>query len=284
MSVRLTGKEAAASLNERTKDLCCRLSSQGITPVLCIIRVGENPGDLSYERGAARRCEELGIQCIKQQFSPDVTQEEMMACISSLNSRPDIHGVLLLRPLPRHLDQAAIENALVPEKDVDGMTEGSMAGIYSGKKIGFAPCTAQACLEILDYYGIDPAGKRAVVVGRSLVIGKPVSMLLLNRNATVTVCHTRTADLPSVTKEADLLITAAGRAAMIGEEHVRPGQTVIDVGINVNEEGKLCGDTDYDAVKDIVGAVTPVPGGVGSVTTAVLCAHVAEAASRQALL
>ncbi len=280
MSVNLTGKEAAQTLNEKTKNLCRSLRLKGIVPTLCIVRVGDNPGDLSYERGAVRRCEQLEIDCVKRLFPGDVSQDEMMACIKSLNADPSIHGVLLLRPLPRHLDQAAIENALDPAKDVDGMTNGSMAGVFTGKDIGFAPCTAQACMEILDYYGVNCTGKRAVVVGRSAVIGKPVSMMLLKRNATVTICHTRTADLPSVTREADILVTAAGRAAVIGPEHVRPGQTVIDVGINLNEDGKLCGDTDYDSVKEIVEAITPVPGGVGAMTTAVLGAHVAEAAGR----
>ena len=192
-----------------------------------------------------------------------------------------IHGVLLFRPLPKHLDQAVIENALAPEKDVDCMTDLSMSGVFTGKKIGFPPCTPQACMEILDHYGIDCTGKKAVVIGRSLVVGKPAAMMLVKKNATVTICHTRTVDMPSVAREADIIIVAAGRAGVVGADYVKAGQVVIDVGINVNAEGKLCGDVDYAAVEPIVDAITPVPGGVGSVTTSVLVGHVVEAAMRK---
>ncbi len=175
-----------------------------------------------------------------------------------------------------------IENALDPAKDVDCMTDGSMSGVFTGKPIGFPPCTPQACMEILDHYGIDCTGKKAVVIGRSLVVGKPAAMMLIKKNATVTVCHTKTVDMPSVAREADIIIVAAGRAGVVGAEYVKPGQTVIDVGINVNAEGKLCGDVDYAAVKLIVDAITPVPGGVGSVTTSVLVSHVVDAAAKKA--
>ena len=190
-------------------------------------------------------------------------------------------ALLLFRPLPKHLDQAVIENALAPEKDVDCMTDLSMSGVFTGKKIGFPPCTPQACMEILDHYGIDCTGKKAVVIGRSLVVGKPAAMMLVKKNATVTICHTRTVDMPSVAREADIIIVAAGRAGVVGAEYVKEGQTIIDVGINVNAEGKLCGDVDYAAVEPIVDAITPVPGGVGSVTTSVLVGHVVEAAMRK---
>ena len=188
----------------------------------------------------------------------------------------------MFRPLPKHLDQNLIENALDPAKDVDCMTDGSMSGVFTGKAIGFPPCTPQACMEILDHYGIDCTGKKAVVIGRSLVVGKPAAMMLIKKNATVTVCHTRTVDMPSVTREADILLVAAGRAGVVGAAYVKPGQIVIDVGINVNAEGKLCGDVDYAAVEPIVEAITPVPGGVGSVTTSVLVSHVVEAAAKKA--
>ena len=194
-----------------------------------------------------------------------------------------IHGVLLFRPLPRHLDQSVIENALDPEKDVDCMTDGSMSGVFTGKKVGFPPCTPQACMEILDHYGIDCTGKKAVVIGRSLVVGKPAAMMLIKKNATVTICHTKTVDMPSVVKEADIVIVAAGRAGVIDDSYLREGQTVIDVGINVNAEGKLCGDVDFAKAEPIVEAITPVPGGVGSVTTSVLVGHVVEAAKRKYL-
>lgn len=204
-----------------------------------------------------------------------------MEVIHQVNQDDKIHGVLIFRPLPKHLDEAAVIQALAPEKDVDGITDGSMVGVFAGTKQGFPPCTPQACMEILDHYGIDCTGKKAVVVGRSLVVGKPAAMMLLKKNATVTVCHTRTVDMPSVVKEADIVIVAAGRAGVVDDRYVSSGQTVIDVGINVNEEGKLCGDVAYDKVEPVVKAITPVPGGVGSVTTSVLVGHVVEAAMRK---
>ena len=198
-----------------------------------------------------------------------------------MNKDDNIHGVLLFRPLPKHLNQTEIENALDPAKDVDCMTDGSMSGVFTGKAVGFPPCTPQACMEILDHYGIDCTGKKAVVIGRSLVVGKPAAMMLIKKNATVTVCHTKTVDMPSVAREADILIVAAGRAGVVTKDYVAQGQTVIDVGINVNAEGKLCGDVAYAEVEPIVDAITPVPGGVGSVTTSVLVGHVVEAAKRK---
>lgn len=280
MAKQLLGKEVTASLNERIKAQAARLQEKGVNPTLAIIRVGENPSDISYEKGADKRCETLGVACEKILLPEDVSQEELLAVMDRLNKNEKIHGVLLLRPLPGHLDQSAIENALDPTKDVDCMTDGSMSGVFTGKKVGFPPCTPQACMEILDYYGIDCTGKKAVVIGRSLVVGKPAAMMLIKKNATVTVCHTKTVDMPSVTREADIIIVAAGRAGVVGAEYVKPGQTVIDVGINMNVEGKLCGDVDFAAVEPIVDAITPVPGGVGSVTTSVLVGHVVEAAAR----
>lgn len=280
MAKQLLGKEVTASLNERIKAQAARLQEKGINPTLAIIRVGENPSDISYEKGADKRCETLGVACEKILLPEDVSQEELLAVMDRVNKNEKIHGVLLLRPLPGHLEQSAIENALDPTKDVDCMTDGSMSGVFTGKKVGFPPCTPQACMEILDYYGIDCTGKKAVVIGRSLVVGKPAAMMLIKKNATVTVCHTKTVDMPSVTREADIIIVAAGRAGVVGAEYVKPGQTVIDVGINMNVEGKLCGDVDFAAVEPIVDAITPVPGGVGSVTTSVLVGHVVEAAAR----
>lgn len=280
MAKQLLGKEVTASLNERIKAQAARLQEKGVNPTLAIIRVGENPSDISYEKGADKRCETLGVACEKILLPEDVSQEELLAVMDRVNKNEKIHGVLLLRPLPGHLEQSAIENALDPTKDVDCMTDGSMSGVFTGKKVGFPPCTPQACMEILDYYGIECTGKKAVVIGRSLVVGKPAAMMLIKKNATVTVCHTKTVDMPSVTREADIIIVAAGRAGVVGAEYVKPGQTVIDVGINMNVEGKLCGDVDFATVEPIVDAITPVPGGVGSVTTSVLVGHVVEAAAR----
>ena len=256
MAKQLLGKEVTAALNEKIKANVAELQAKGVNPTLCIIRVGENPSDISYERGATKRCETLGVACEKILLPEDVSQDELLATIDKVNKDDKIHGVLLFRPLPKHLDQAVIENALAAEKDVDCMTDLSMSGVFTGKK--------------------------AVVIGRSLVVGKPAAMMLVKKNATVTICHTRTVDMPSVAKEADIVIVAAGRAGVVGADYVREGQTIIDVGINVNAEGKLCGDVDYAAVEPIVDAITPVPGGVGSVTTSVLVGHVVEAAMRKA--
>ena len=281
MAKLLSGKEVTASLNEEIRKKTELLTAHHITPKLGIIRIGEREDDISYERGATKRCETLGVSYEKFLLPEDVSQEELLATIDKVNKDDSIHGVLLFRPLPKHLDQSVIENALDPAKDVDCMTDGSMSGVFTGKQVGFPPCTPQACMEILDHYGIDCTGKKAVVIGRSLVVGKPAAMMLIKKNATVTVCHTKTVDMPSVAKEADIIIVAAGRAGVVGADYVKPGQTIIDVGINVNAEGKLCGDVDYAAVEPIVDAITPVPGGVGSVTTSVLVGHVVEAAMRK---
>ena len=281
MARQLLGKEVTAALNERIKEDVATLNAKGVKPTLGIIRVGERPDDLSYERGATKRCETLGVEYKKYLLPADVSQEELLKVIDEVNKDENIHGVLMFRPLPKHIDQTLVENALCAEKDVDCQTDASLGGVFTGKKVGFPPCTPQACMEILDHYGIDCTGKKAVVIGRSLVVGKPAAMMLIKKNATVTVCHTRTVDMPSVTREADILVVAAGRAGVVGADYVAPGQIVIDVGINVNEEGKLCGDVDYAAVEPIVDAITPVPGGVGSVTTSVLVGHVVEAAMRK---
>ena len=275
------GAEVNTGLNARVKQDVEALKAQGIAPTLAIVRVGERPDDLSYERGATKRAETLGVAVEKCVLPVDVTQEALLQVIRDINANDKIHGVLLFRPLPKHLDEDLICNTLAAEKDIDGITDLSTAGVFAGKALGFAPCTPAACMEILDHFGVDCTGKKAVVIGRSLVVGKPAAMMLVKKNATVTICHTRTADLPAVCREADILIAAAGKAGMVGADFVRPGQIVIDVGINWNEqEQKLCGDVDFDAVSPIVAAITPVPGGVGTVTTSVLIAHVVEAAKR----
>lgn len=281
MAKLLLGKEVTAALNERIKKNVAALQEKGIAPKLAFVRVGERPDDVSYERGAVKRCETLGVSYEKFVLPGDCSQEELMSTIDRLNKDEEIHGILMFRPLPKHLDEDAVIAALDPEKDVDGITAGSMAGVFMGTNQGFPPCTPQACMEILDYYGIDCTGKEAVVIGRSLVVGKPAAMMLLKKNATVTVCHTRTVDMASVVKEADIVIVAAGKAGVVDETYLSEGQIVIDVGIHVNEEGKLCGDVKFDEAEPIVDMITPVPGGVGSVTTSVLVGHVVEAAVRK---
>lgn len=283
MAKQLLGKEVTAAINEKIRADVEKLTKKGITPALGIIRVGEREDDMSYERGAVKRCETLGVSCKKFLLPADVSEEELLKVLDGVNHDDAVHGVLLFRPLPKHLNEERIINALNIEKDVDGITDGSLAGVFAGKPLGFPPCTPKACMEILDYYGIDCTGKKAVVVGRSLVVGKPAAMMLIKKNATVTVCHTRTTDMPSVVREADIVIVAAGKAKVVDGSYLRAGQVVIDVGINVNEDGKLCGDVNYEEAERIVDAVTPVPGGVGSVTTSVLVGHVVEAAMRKYL-
>lgn len=281
MAKQLLGKEVNASLNERIKEEVAKLQQAGISPKIAILRVGENESDISYERGATKRCETLGVECEKYLLPSDVTEEALLDVIAKVNEDASIHGVLLFRPLPKHLNEEKIINHLNPEKDVDGITDGSLAGVFAGKDLGFAPCTAQACIEILDHYEIDCTGKRIAVIGRSLVVGRPVAMMLMQKNGTVAICHTRTKNMESIVREADIVVVAAGKPGVVDAGFVRPGQVVIDVGIHVNAEGKLCGDVKYDEVESLVEAITPVPGGVGAVTTSVLVSHVVEAAKRQ---
>ena len=223
MAKQLLGKEVTAALNERIKADVAALNAKGVKPTLGIIRVGERPDDLSYERGATKRCETLGVEYKKYLLPADVSQEELLKVVDEVNKDDNIHGVLMFRPLPKHIDQTLVENALAAEKDVDCQTDASLGGVFTGKKVGFPPCTPQACMEILDHYGIDCTGKKAVVIGRSLVVGKPAAQMLIKKNATVTTCHTRTIDMPSVAREGEILIVAAGRAGVVGAEYVSPG-------------------------------------------------------------
>ncbi len=284
MAELLKGAPVAAALLEKSADDVARLKSAGIVPTLAMLRVGCREDDLSYERGAVKRCETAGVAVRSVVLPEEVDQKTMLATIAQLNDDETVHGILMFRPLAKHLDEAACCEAISPDKDVDAATFSSLAGVFANKRIGFSPCTAQACMEILSHYGIELAGKRAAVIGRSLVVGKPVSQLLMTANATVTTCHTKTIDAPAITRSADIVIVAAGRMNAIGPEYFSENQVVIDVGIGWNEElGKLCGDVAFDEVEPLVSAIAPVPGGVGSVTTAVLVSHVVEAALRGAL-
>lgn len=274
------GAPVSAALSERIRADVQALGARGVMPRLAIVRAGASPDDLAYERGASKRAAALGVETETVALPLDVTQERLLDELARLNAAPEVHGILLLRPLPAHIDEAAACNAILPDKDVDGVTNASLAAVFTGAPHGFAPCTAAACIALLDHYGVELAGKRAVVVGRSLVVGRPLAMLLLHRNATVTLCHTRTRDLAAVCREADILVAAAGREGVVGAAHVSAGQVVLDVGIHVREDGTLCGDVAFDEVAPVVAAVTPVPGGVGSVTTAVLLRHVVQAARR----
>ena len=281
MSTLLRGAPVAERLTLDLSRRSAALRHRGVIPTLAILRVGSSPGDLAYEKSAAARCARCGIE-VRRLFWDSAAP--LADAIRAVNADPSIHGCLLLRPLPSHLreTEAAICSRLLPEKDVDGMTDASAAAVYLGRAEGFAPCTAEAVTVLLDHYGIDCAGKRAVVIGRSPVVGRPAAMLLLARNATVTVCHTRTADLPAVTREADILVTAAGAAGSLTAAHVRPGQTIIDVSANWDAaKNTIVGDADESAAS-VVDAITPVPGGVGAVTSTVLMAHVIRAAERAA--
>ena len=288
MAKQLLGKEVTAALNAKLQARAEALKEKGVTPKLAIIRCGEDPSDLSYENGATKRAELIGVAVEKFVLPADVTKEALIAQIEAVNRDDSIHGVLMFRPLPKHLkaDQTEICNKLDPRKDVDCMTDLSNAGVFEGRSdLGFAPCTPQACMEILDYYGIDCKGKNAVVIGRSLVVGKPAAMMLMGKNATVTVCHTRTVDTASIARSADILVSSAGVLGSLTKDFVRPGQIVIDVSINwdpAKKDGKggIAGDAVFEEVEPIVEAITPVPGGVGSVTTSVLIGHVVEAAER----
>ena len=281
MALLLKGKPVADAINDELAPRIEALKSDGVLPTLAIVRVGEREDDLSYERGASKRCETLGLGLKKFVLDADCTQDELMAVIEQVNADTSIHGCLMFRPLPAHLDEEAACAALAPEKDVDGITAGSLYGVFANRAYGFPPCTSEACVRLIEHYDYRLEGARVAVVGRSLVIGKPVSMMLQAKNATVTMCHTRTRDLDAACREADILVVAAGHINTVGANAVREGQVVVDVGINWDADaGKLCGDVDFDAVESIAGAVTPVPGGVGSVTTAVLALHVVEAAER----
>ncbi|MCL2496875.1 MAG: bifunctional 5,10-methylene-tetrahydrofolate dehydrogenase/5,10-methylene-tetrahydrofolate cyclohydrolase [Clostridiales bacterium] len=274
----LSGKEVVAALNEKMRAEVEGLKAAGITPTLAIVRVGERPDDVSYERGAMKRAETVGVAARQFTLPAETTEAELLAVIEQINTDTALHGLLLFRPLPKHIDEEKVRNAISPQKDVDGITDIALAGVFTGSGYGYPPCTAQACLEIFDHYGIELKGKRVTMIGRSLVVGKPLAMMMLARHATVTICHTRTVDMPGVCREAEILIVAAGKAKVVGAEFFAPGQIVLDVGINVDDEGNLVGDADYEAAQSIVEAITPVPGGVGTVTTSVLLKHVIAAA------
>ena len=272
----LKGLPVANAINEKLIEEVKNL--KGPLPRLAIIRVGERPDDCSYERGAVKKMEKVGFRCSTFAFPGDIDNDTFQAEFDKINNDDDIDGILLLRPLPKHLDERSVEERIDPRKDLDGISPMNLAKVFAGDETGYGPCTAEAVIEMLDFAGIDPKGRRATVVGRSLVIGKPVAMMLMKRNATVTVCHTKTADMAGTCKNAEILVAAAGCARMINKDFVAQDAVVIDVGINVDENGNLCGDVDFADIEGRVAIATPVPGGVGSVTTSVLAKHLLKAA------
>ncbi len=279
-AVIMKGAPVAAALCEKAKAKLETLAQGGVQPCLALVRLGERSDDLAYEKGIIKRCGAVGIE-LRQVIMPETVDEsELINELCKLNEDKDVHGILCFMPLPGHINASAVRAAIAAEKDVDGVTEGSAAGVYSGSGRGFAPCTARAVMEMLHFYGVEPEGRRAAVFGRSEVIGRPAAMLLMGENATVTLCHSRTAEPEAIAREADIIVAAVGKAGALGAGYFRPGQTVIDVGINFDAEGKMCGDADFAVAESIVDAITPVPGGVGAVTTAVLALHTVEAAEK----
>lgn len=278
----LKGQSVAEKILDQARKDADRLKKKKIEPLLAIVRLGEKEADLRYEKNAIRTAEKAGVGVRKLILEEKIRQGELEQVLEDLNQDPLVHGILLLKPLPPHLDAERARERVLTLKDVDGSTDGSLAGVFTGSGEGFSPCTAQAAMEILRFYGIDLEGKRCVIIGRSLVVGRPLAMLLLSANATPTLCHSKTRDLADLCKGADILIAASGRLKAYGKEFVHPGQVVIDVGINFDPKtGKIAGDMNDEEVFPLVKAITPVPGGVGSVTTAVLISHVVQAAVRQ---
>lgn len=278
----LKGKPVADAITEKLRLEVEKLSKKGIVPTLAILRVGKREDDLSYERGAMKRCAQVGIEVKQVVLDGDIDNEQFLKKLEELNQDDGVDGILMFRPLPKQLDEEAATRLLAVEKDIDGNTQGSLAGIYANTGDGFAPCTAEAVMAILNYYGIEMAGKKAVVIGRSLVIGRPVAMLLMHKQATVTICHSRSKKIDKISRKADILVAAAGQMQSIDRNYIKEGQIVIDVGIHWDEEAqKLCGDVVTNDVEEVAAAVTPVPGGVGAVTTSILAKHVLEAAIKR---
>lgn len=279
----LDGKKVAEELTIKISEEAKELADKGVIPTLAIIRVGEKPGDISYEKGAVRRAEKAGVSVKHFRFGEDVSTEELMETIRQINRDETIDGVLILRPLPSQVDEGGVCECLDPDKDVDGITSGSMAGVFMDTGQGYPPCTAEACMAILDHYGIDLKGKKVTVMGRSLVIGKPVAMMAMKRHGTITVIHSRTRqeDLEAAGRDADVIIAAIGRPRWVGPDRIGKDQIILDVGINVDDEGHLCGDVDEEAAEERASMRSPVPGGVGSVTTAILMEHVVKSAKKR---
>ena len=277
--ITLKGAEVSAKLKNQVQVMLEKLD--GYVPTAAIVRVGERPDDLSYEKGVIKKIASFGMQAKTFAFPEDISQDLFLEEFKKINADDSIDGILLFMPLPKHMNGKMFEAAIDPAKDLDGIRSVNRAKVFAGEQDGYAPCTAEAVIEVLKAFEIPMAGKRAVVVGRSMVVGRPLSMLFLNENATVTVCHTKTADLKAECKRAEILVAAAGKAGMLDKDYVADGAVVIDVGINVDENGKLCGDVKWDGLEEAASAATPVPGGVGTVTTAVLCKHLAQAALRR---
>ena len=280
MSNLLKGSVVASAITDDLIKRCEALKQNGIIPTLAMLKLGDDEADASYERNAEKRCEKVGIAVKHFNLAKTASKSEVLGLIKQINEDDSIHALLMFRPIYDKELENEVSKLLDPKKDVDSMTPSSLSSVFLGRKEGFAPCTAQACIEILDYYGVDLTGKNVTVIGRSPVVGKPLSMMLQNRNSTVTMCHTKTKELSEISKNAEILVVAAGHPATVKADMVNNNQIIVDVGINV-VDGNLCGDVDFEAVSELVHAITPVPGGVGAVTTSVLAKHVIEACESQ---
>jgi len=280
MAELLKGIDVVNAMKQGLIDKNNELVAKGVVPCLAIVRVGERQDDLAYENGAIKRFDGLGIKVRVFAFPETIAQAEFEAEFTKINDDESVHGILLFRPLPKTLDEGPIKKIINPDKDVDCMCAENFAKVFVGDDSGYAPCTPRGVIELLKHYGIPLAGAKVALAGRSMVVGKPLAMLLVKENATVTICHTKTVDLPAVCREADIVIAAAGVAKMIGREHISPGAVVIDVGINVDESGNMCGDVDFEAAEQVASKITPVPGGVGTVTTSILAMHTLQAAEK----
>ncbi|KEJ02285.1 bifunctional 5,10-methylenetetrahydrofolate dehydrogenase/5,10-methenyltetrahydrofolate cyclohydrolase [Clostridium botulinum] len=276
----LYGNEVALKIKEDLNLRIDKLKEKNIIPKLAILRMGNKQDDIAYERSIIKSCEKLNIETKVEELSEDILEENFLKLMESLNKEKEIHGILVFRPYPKHLNENIINSSIALNKDVDCMHPLNLERIFEGDLDGFMPCTPEAVIEILRYYDIDLKGKNIVIINRSMVVGKPLSMMALSHNATVTICHSKTIDLPSITKKADIVVTAIGKAKLVKEEYFNEDSIVIDVSINVDENGKLCGDVDFENVKEKVVAITPVPKGVGSVTTTLLLKHIVDAAER----
>ncbi len=279
----LKGKPVADATKEELAKKVEALRAKNISPKLGIIRVGARPDDLFYEGGAKKTCAAIGMDCEVFEFPVDIAQEELEKAVTEIGAKKDVNGILMFFPLPDNLDGKKIRELIPVEKDVDCLTTAGAAKIFTDDPTGFPPCTPTACMDMIHFYNIPLKGKKCTVVGRSLVVGKPLAMLLLREHATVTICHSRTENLPAVCQDSDILIAAVGRAKMIKSDYVKPGQIVIDVGINADPDnpGKYCGDVDFQEAEPVVDKISPVPAGVGSVTTSVLCKQTLRACELQ---
>jgi len=276
----LDGKSLAAATRTALKQKVDALVQRGVRPGLTVIIAGDNPASKVYVRNKTLAAEEIGVRSRLLEYGKEVSQAEVMQTVAALNADPAVHGILVQLPLPKHIDAARVLESIAPAKDVDGFHEANLGALMAGRP-SVVPCTPLGCMRLIEHAGLQIAGRHAVVVGRSNVVGKPLAHLLLQKDATVTICHSKSADLAGICRSADILVAAVGRAKLIGAAMVKPGACVIDVGINRLPDGKLAGDVDFDAVRSVAGWITPVPGGVGPMTIAMLLENCIRAASKE---